>query len=56
MNIPLGSHAGIEHIFKPDRHILTLRHKCISEYMCDCWITGSSGSLDEVTIKRMMHF
>ena len=29
--------------------------KCISKYMCDYWITGPSGSLVEVTIKRMMH-
>ena len=24
-----------------------LGNKCIGKYMCDCWITGSFGSLDE---------
>ena len=33
-----------------------LGNKCISKYMCDCWITGSLGSLDEVTIETTMHF
>ena len=36
--------------------ILILGDKGISKYMCDCWITGYLGSLDELTIERTMHF